>query len=216
MTGAATDGAASRRHEHQARPPRCQDAGRRSLRGDPLAWALLGFALVLGSMAWPAFEHHGAALLGQPAITVIEAGGPLTEDGVQRALTSRQEALAAMDSAWARRELGQVHLRRALTPDLAPALRNVAAREAATAIRAALARSPADHFAWYHLAVAEALLGRTEKAAAALGNAYGFGPYHPPIGAARARLGVTLWDELAADSRDLVLSELAQTTLARR
>jgi hypothetical protein len=60
------------------------------------------------------------------------------------------------------------------------------------------------------------LLARTERAAAALDNAYGFGPYHPPIGAARCQLGLTLWDALAADSRDLVLTGLAQTTLAHR
>jgi hypothetical protein len=148
MRDAETATSEPRRHEHQPLSPRCRAEGRRSLRGDPLAWALLGFALLLGLMAWPAFEHHGAALPGQPALTVIEAGGPLTEGGIRRALTSRHKALAAMDSAWARRELGQVHLRRALKPDLAPALRNAAAQQAVVAISGALARSPGAHFAW--------------------------------------------------------------------
>ena len=182
----------------------------RSRRLDPLAIVLVGFFLLLAAMAWPALQHHVAALTGNPAIAAIEEGRALTETGLLRAFTSRRDALGALEHNRARRELGQVHLRRARDPDVDSVVRHDDAVAASEALAAALARAPADHFAWYHLAMAEALRERAEKAARALENAYGFGPYHPPIRAARIRLGLALWAELEPPSRAMVLTELAE------
>ncbi len=182
----------------------------RSHRLDPLASALLVFFLLLAGLAWPALRHHGAALTGNPAIAAIEEGRALTETGLLRAFTSRREALAALEHNRARRELGQVHLRRARDPDVDSFDRRDDVIAAKEALRAALARAPADHFAWYHLAMAEALGERAETAARALENAYAFGPYHPPIRAARIRLGMALWADLEPPSRAMVLTELAE------
>ena len=165
---------------------------------------------MLAAAAWPAFVHHVAALQGNLAIVAIEEGRPLTEAGLSRALTSRREALAALEHNRARRELGQAHLWRARDPAADLLVRHDDVAAAAAAIRAALARAPADHFAWYHLAMAEALGEQADRAARALATAYAFGPYHPPIRAARIRLGLALWAELEPPSRDIVLAELAQ------
>lgn len=171
---------------------------------------MLGFFLLLAALAWPALQHHVAALTGNPAIAAIEEGRALTETGLLRAFASRREALGALEHNRARRELGQVHLRRARDPDVDSVVRHDDAVAASEALAAALARAPADHFAWYHLAMAEALGERAETAARALENAYGFGPYHPPIRAARIRLGLALWAELEPPSRAMVLTELAE------
>jgi hypothetical protein len=177
---------------------------------DLLASALLGFFVLLAALAWPALQHHVAALSGNPAIAAIEEGRALTETGLLRAYASRREALAALEHNRARRELGQVHLRRARDPDVDSVVRHDEVAAATAALGAALARAPADHFAWYHLAMAEALGDRVETAARALENAYAFGPYHPPIRGARITLGLTLWTDLEPPSRAMVLTELAQ------
>jgi tetratricopeptide (TPR) repeat protein len=171
---------------------------------------LLGFFLLLAALAWPALQHHVAALTGNPAIAAIEEGRALTETGLLRAFASRRDALGALEHNRARRELGQVHLRRADDPDVDSVVRHDDLAAASDALAAALARAPADHFAWYHLAMAEALRERPETAARALENAYEFGPYHPPIRAARIRLGLALWADLEPPSRTMVLTELAQ------
>ena len=158
--------------------------------------ALGGFFLLLAALVWPALQHHVAALTGNPAIAAIEDGRALTETGLLRTFTSRREALGALEHNRARRELGQVHLRHARDPDVDSLVRHDEVAAAKEALGAALDWAPADHFAWYHLAMAEALGERAETATRALDNAYGFGPYHPPIRAARSRLGVALWADL--------------------
>jgi hypothetical protein len=171
---------------------------------------LLGFFLLLAALAWPALQHHVTALTGSAAIAAIEEGRALTETGLLRAFTSRHDALDALEHNRARRELAQVYLHRAREPDVDSTFRDDDVAAAAEALGAALARAPADHFAWYHLAMAEALGERSETAARALENAYAFGPYHPPIRAARIRLGMALWADLEPPSRAMVLTELAQ------
>jgi hypothetical protein len=178
--------------------------------------ALAGYCLLLAALAWPALLHHVSALQGNLAIVAIEEGRPLTEAGLQRALSSRREALAVLEHNRARRELGQAALRRAGDPALALADRRAAVEAATAAVRAALARAPADHFAWYHLAMAEALGERAGTAARALETAYAFGPYHPPIREARIRLGMALWPVLEPRSRSLILTELAEVRAGQR
>ena len=182
----------------------------RGRRLDLLASAFAGFCLLLAAAAWPALVHHVAALEGNLAIVAIEEGRPLTEAGLLRAFNSRLEALKALEHNRARRELGQAHLWRARDTDADLLVRRDDVEAAATALRAALARAPADHFAWYHLAMAEALADEAERAARALETAFAFGPYHPPIRSARVRLGLALWAELEPPSRDIVLAELAE------
>lgn len=174
------------------------------------------FFLLLAAAAWPAIQHHVAALPGDPAISALERGRALTEAGLWRAMESRREALVALENNRARRELGLAHLRRARDPevDLDIRLDDVAAAE--TALRVALGRSPADHFAWYHLAMAEALAEKGANAAGALANAYHYGPYHPPIHRARVRLGLALWADLEPPTRERVVADLARMPTSRR
>jgi hypothetical protein len=172
--------------------------------------------LLLAAMAWPALQHQLAALPGNAAIVAIEAGRPLTENGLLRGSTSRREALAALEHSRARRELGQLHVYRARDPAFADGVRHDDVSTAAGELRKSLGRAPADHFAWYHLAMAEALGANATAAARALANAYGFGPYHPPIRAARVGLGIALWGELEDSSRERVLAELAEVRAGRR
>ncbi len=193
------------------------DAGRRrGRRLDPVALLAVGLFVLLAAAAWPALQHRLAALPGNAAIAAIETGRPLTEAGLTRALESRRAALAALEDGRAKREVGMVHLRRARDPAIVSTVRWADVPAASTALRSALARAPADHFAWYHLAMAEALGVRAASAARALETAYAFGPYHPPIRAARTRLGLALWAELAPEARETVLAELAGTRSGRR
>ena len=182
----------------------------------PLGLALAGLCLLLGALAWPALLHHVTALQGNRAIVAIEEGRPLTDAGLQRALTSRREALTALEHNRARRELAQVHLYRARDAAVDGAVRRDDVATAAGELRRALGRAPADHFAWYHLAMAEALGANAPGAARALATAYDFGPHHPPIHAARAGLGIVLWAELEDSSRERVLAELAEARAGRR
>lgn len=183
---------------------------------DPLACAFLGLFVLLAFSAWPALRHHLAALPGNAAIDATEVGRALTEAGLQRGSSSRSAALAALEHNRARRELAQVHLRRARDPAIVDDGSHDDVAAASGALRRALGRAPADHFAWYHLAMAEALGGEPQRAAHALAVAYTFGPYHPPIRAARVRLGIALWPELAPPARELVLAELADVRSAAR
>jgi|GEM_PF-1796126 len=175
---------------------------------DPLAGACLGLFVLLAFSAWPAARHHLAALPGNAAIDATEVGRALTEAGLQRGSSSRHAALAALEHNRARRELAQVHLRIARDPAIDKDSSHDDVAAASADLRRALGRAPADHFAWYHLAMAEALGGEPQRAARALAVAYSFGPYHPPIHAARVRLGLALWAELAPPTRELVLAEL--------
>jgi len=177
---------------------------------------LLGLFVVLAVMAWPALQHHLAALPGNAAIDAIETGRPLTESGLARGSSSRREALGALEHNRARRELAQVHLYRARDPAVDDDVRHDDVSTAVGDLRGALGRAPADHFAWYHLAVAEALGANGSDAARALATAYGFGPYHPPIRAARVSLGIALWAELEGSSREQVLADLAEVRAGRR
>ncbi len=195
--------------------------GRWGARGLPAgdrraAIALAGFFLLLAASAWPALLHHARALQGNLALEAIEAGRPLTEAGLERAFSSRREALAALENNRARRELGQAHLRRARDEGRNSAEKRDAVEAAAQAVRAALARAPADHFAWYHLALAEALAEREHGAARALATAYGFARYHPPIRDARIELGLVLWPALGTTSRSMVFTDLAEASAEKR
>jgi len=182
----------------------------------PLVLAFAGLYLLLAALAWPALLHHVTGLQGHRAIVAIEEGRLLTDAGLQRALISRREALAALEHNRARRELAQVHLYRARDVAVDGAVRHDDVATAAGELRKALGRAPADHFAWYHLAMAEALGANAPGAARALAAAYGFGPYHPPIQAARAGLGIALWADLEDSSRERVLAELAEVRAGRR
>ena len=206
--------------------PTCRDmpsAGKteRGVRGarqhrrrlDPLACAFLGLHVLLAFSAWPALRHHLAALPGNAAIAATEAGRALTEAGLQRGWSSRH---AALEHNRARRELAQVHIRRARDTEIAQSDRHDDISAAERELEKALGRSPADHYAWYHLAMTEALGGAPSNAARALAVAYRFGPYHPPIRAARVRLGIAVWAELEPPSRELVLAELAEVRGDRR
>jgi tetratricopeptide (TPR) repeat protein len=188
--------------------------GKRRFAPPALAFSAL-FGL-LATLAWPALLHHVRALGGDLAIVAIETDRPLTEAGLQRALTSRREALTALEHNRTRRELGQAYVRRVREPEVRFNERSDDLEAATQAIRKALARAPADHFAWYHLAMAEALADRQDDAARALATAYTFGPYHPPIREARIRLGMALWPVLEPSSRSLVLAELAEVRADER
>jgi len=207
--------------ELSGRDPDATAARRRATRRPRLrpplsALLLLGYFVLLTYLAWPAALHHWKALEGDAALAALEAGRPLTVAGFERALSSRAAALAVLEVGSTRRDLGHAHLRRGL--QLGGAADGIAAdnEAAAAALRAALARAPADHFAWYHLALVEAIEGDPEAASAALATALAFAPYHPPIQRARARLGLALWDELDAATRNSVLIELAGTLRSRR
>lgn len=176
---------------------------------DPLASACLGLFVLVATMAWPALRHHLAALPGNAAIGAVETGRALTEDGMSRGAASRRAALTALEHNRARREVAQVHLYRARDPAVDDAGRPDDVATAVRELHRALGRAPADHFAWYHLALAEALVANGQQAARALATAYGFGPHHPPIRAARVDLGITLWAELEDFGRERVLAELA-------
>lgn len=178
---------------------------------------MLAFFAILTIMAWPAARHHWLALEGNAAIAAIETGRALTEAGFARAIDSRLAAVAALEVASTRRDLGHIHLQRRLQAgDVVDDVLDDGTEEAAAALRLALGRAPADHFAWYHLARAETMRGDLAAATAAFANALSFAPYHPPIRRARARLGLAIWDELDPAIRERVLLELAGTLRSRR
>lgn len=149
-------------------------------------FAMLSFFLLLQ------FTHFWANLLGDPAIASIESREPLTEEGITRAIDSRTKALEIMESSRARRELGQVYIRRALDVSLHSESSDADADLSIMHFRAALSRAPADHFAWFGLALAAAGTGNSSLAANSLEKAYQFGPYHPPMEQIRSQLGAIL------------------------
>lgn len=206
-------------HRRQCEPGvrrRRRSAAPRRIRPPASALLLLAFFVFLSVMAWPASRHHWLALEGDAAIAAIESGRALTEAGFARAMDSRLAALAELEVASTRRDLGQAYLQRRLQRgDTASSAIDDGA-QAATALRRALGRAPADHFAWYHLARAETMLGDLEAAPAAFANALSFAPYHPPIRRARARLGLAIWDELDPTIQEKLLLELAGTLRSRR
>lgn len=158
------------------------------------------FAMALVALSLPRFLAANAALAGNAAIAELEAGREPGRHGMERAGSSRRNALFWLDDDRYLSELVSVELT-GLRNGAGEAGRGAAADTAVDLARSAVSRAPGEADAWYLLALAAATAGMPDLAAGAIEGSYAAAAFHPQVRFSRVHLGLLLAGKLSGDAR---------------
>jgi hypothetical protein len=182
---------------------------RRDLRRRMVAMPTALFAVVMLAIAVPRTVGVFASARAEPVLRKLQEQQPVQVEEL-RTLTSALEAGRFWRGDGRLRTdlgLGYLLLAEKLPRDDSQAAQ--ALQLAIEALRAGLARAPANPYAWARLAYAEALAGGwSPGAVAALRLALFTAPYEPRLLWSRLRMSFLAWPEMSSEDRELVFQQV--------
>ncbi len=175
------------------------------------AWLALGVAVVLVALAVPRFVAGLLVDRHESVFQKLEQSRDIyAYDRMWSAINGYEAALGWSDDALLYQRLAQLYLAVARDAALDPSRRLLLLSRSIENQRAALARAPADGFAWAQLALAlYSTEGATPAFQAAWRRSVALAPYAPALALTRALLGLRAWASLDAESRALVGDQVA-------
>jgi hypothetical protein len=160
-----------------------------------LSLLALVYGLVLVGLAWPRTEARLQALPGDAALRLLEEGQLPTQEGLDRVLESRLQALRSLPDPTYVKERGIALFGQArVSDDWLERARLLA--DAAAALEEGLAKAPADPAGWAYLALVQTQSGDAGAALEALDQSYVMGAFNPEVALMRSYVAVANWDWL--------------------
>lgn len=195
----ASDGAQTQR---DGAPTPARPAGR---------WKALIVAGVAGVGLWLAVPRLiGSILLlpGHQALAILASGDALTEEGEARALHSRESASAWLADRRVYTDLAAIKLSIALKSGQMPETAQQLIDEAKADLNTGLALAPIDPRAWLQWANLRALqLATAQDADTGIRMSVRTGPAEREIYLERSAFALVLWQDLSAETRDLMVDQ---------
>lgn len=155
----------------------------------------------------------GSILLlpGHQALDILAQNEALTQEGEGRALESREAALPWLEDRRVRTDLAAIKLYEALKPGQTPEAAEQLVAEAKANLKAGLALAPIDPRAWLQWPNLRALqLGTAEDADTGIRMSVRSGPAEREIYIERAAFALVLWNDLSAETQDVMLDQFGE------
>ena len=170
--------------------------------------AVVGGAVLL-TLAVPRAIAAFAMLPGDPVLEAIQRGEETRESDVESLASSREAALAWIESGRMWTDLGLAQVRLVKTAGLWNEEGGRLLEQSASSLRRGLALAPANPFAWARLGYVELIRGGPSTAAAeALKMSMLTGAYEPHLMFSRLNLCLTAWRQFDEEGRRLVAEQI--------
>jgi hypothetical protein len=170
---------------------------------------IFGLGVALLALGAPRLIAAVVMFPGGSILQKVQNLEPVDEEELKTLIVSQQRGLSWIASGRKWMDLGLAQLLLAEKKVANDPERLNLISSAIKSLRTGLAMAPASPFAWTRLAHAEILKGGASPEAL---GAFRFGletaPFEPRLAIARLTLGVSLWDELQEDDRQLIFKQV--------